>query len=119
MTEHNFETENHFISPPKDDPISISYLSQCDGTKEGYPVYVAIKGIVFDVTPNKTSYGPGGSYHVFAGKDASRGLGKSSLKEEDTSADYSDLNEAELQTLDKWFNFFSKKYNIVGKVVQD
>ncbi|KTW28573.1 hypothetical protein T552_01834 [Pneumocystis carinii B80] len=119
MTDHSFETESKSILPPKDDPIPLSYLSQCDGSNEGFPVYVAIKGMVFDVTPNRASYGPGGSYHVFAGKDGSRGLGKSSLKEEDATADYSDLNESELQTLEKWVDFFSKKYNIVGKVVQD
>ncbi|QSL65513.1 hypothetical protein MERGE_002826 [Pneumocystis wakefieldiae] len=105
--------------PLKDNPISLAYLSQCDGSNEDFPIYVAIKGTVFDVTSNKASYGPGGGYHVFAEKDASRGFGKSSLKEEDAIADYSNLNESELQTLEKWFDFFSKKYNIVGKVVQD
>jgi len=68
------------LDPPKDDPISLEYLSKCDGqnllslhveascTKTGcagsnpdYPTYVAIKGTVFDVTGNK-AYGPEGSY---------------------------------------------------------
>ena len=31
------------LKPPKDDPISVDYLSKCDGTHEGYPTYVAIK----------------------------------------------------------------------------
>jgi len=31
------------LDPPKDDPISIEYLSKCDGKHEGYPTYVAIK----------------------------------------------------------------------------
>lgn len=54
---------------------------------------------------------------VFAGKDASRALGKTSTKAEDVSADYSDLDEKEMGTLQDWLTFFSKRYNVVGKVV--
>lgn len=78
-------------------------------------------------------YGPGGGYSVrlhqfvyvssltsltkvFAGKDASRGLGKSSLKPEDAVSDYSTLDTDEMKVLDDWFTYFSKRYNIVGKV---
>lgn len=45
---------------------------------------------------------PGKGYHIFAGKDGSRGLGKSSLKPEDAVADYSTLDEKELKVLDDW-----------------
>lgn len=53
---------------------------------------------------------------VFAGKDASRALAKTSLKEEDCSSHWEDLDEKEKGTLMDWFTFFSKRYNIVGKV---
>lgn len=53
---------------------------------------------------------------VFAGKDASKGLGMSSLKPEDAVADYSELSDEHKKVLDDWFTFFSKRYNIVGKV---
>lgn len=92
-------------------------------------------GTVFDVTGNK-SYAPGAGYHctldciipikllakdmdpisVFAGKDASRALAKTSLKEEDCSPRWEDLDEKEKGTLKDWFTFFSKRYNVVGKV---
>lgn len=68
-------------------------------------------------------YGPGGrvysyldhylhtesslaSYHVFAGKDASKGLGLSSVKVEDAVPDYSTLDEASMKTLDGWYEFY-------------
>lgn len=51
---------------------------------------------------------------MFAGKDASRALAKSSLKPEDCVPEWSDLPESEKKTLDDWFTFFSKRYNIVG-----
>lgn len=62
-------------------------------------------------------YGKGAGYNVFAGKDASRALGMSSLKPEDAVADYSTLTPEELGVLDDWMKYFTKRYNIVGKVV--
>jgi len=53
---------------------------------------------------------------VFAGKDPSRALACSSLKPEDCRPDWYDLPEKEKTVLDEWFTFFSKRYNIVGKV---
>lgn len=53
---------------------------------------------------------------VFAGKDASRALGKTSTKPEDVSSEWKDLDEKEQGTLNDWITFFSKRYNIVGVV---
>ncbi|KAI7898308.1 cytochrome b5-like heme/steroid binding domain-containing protein [Cokeromyces recurvatus] len=104
---------------PKATPITVSELSKYDGSDPSLPIYVAIKGDVFDVSKNTSSYGKGSGYNVFAGKDSSKALGKSSLKPEDCIGDYSDLTEKELETLNQWYTFFSKRYNIVGKVVPD
>ena len=54
---------------------------------------------------------------VFAGKDASRALGMSSVKPEDVTAQWEDLPAKEKKVLDDWMTFFSKRYNVVGKVV--
>jgi len=89
------------------------------------------------VTGNK-AYQPGGSYNgeyttilfrmpesqvtlandkpVFAGKDASRALGKTSTKPEDVKAEWQDLGDKEKETLNDWVTFFSKRYNVVGVV---
>jgi membrane-associated progesterone receptor component len=53
---------------------------------------------------------------VFTGKDASRALAKSSLKPEDCTPEWQDLDDKEKKVLDDWFTFFSKRYNVVGKV---
>ena len=55
---------------------------------------------------------------VFAGKDASRALAMSSVKPEDVTAEWEDLGDKEKTVLEEWMTFFSKRYNIVGKVVQ-
>ncbi|OJK02571.1 putative progesterone binding protein [Aspergillus brunneoviolaceus CBS 621.78] len=103
------------LDPPKYDLITVEELSKCDGTDPNRPTLVAIKGIVFDVTRN-AAYSPSGQYHVFAGKDPSRALASSSLKPEDCRPDWYDLEDKEKTVLDEWFTFFSKRYNIVGKV---
>ncbi|KAF9146505.1 hypothetical protein BGX30_014570 [Mortierella sp. GBA39] len=90
-------------------------LAEHDGEKEDGSIYVAIKGIVFDVTAKKAMYGPSGGYHCFAGKDASKALGKSSLKPEDCIADYSELTEKERKTMEDWYVFFEKRYAIIGR----
>ncbi|TID29802.1 hypothetical protein CANINC_001617 [Pichia inconspicua] len=107
------------LDPPKDDALTLDQIAQCDGERNKC-MWIAIKGTVFDVTNNTNAYGVGKGYHVFVGKDASRALGKSSLKPEDVdpkvSWDYSTLNEKEMKTLNDWYTFFSKRYNIIGRV---
>ncbi|RAR10453.1 cytochrome b5 [Stemphylium lycopersici] len=53
---------------------------------------------------------------VFAGKEPNRALGMSSLKPEDCISDYSGLSDKEKQVLNDWHTFFSKRYNIVGRL---
>lgn len=47
-------------------------LALHNGTDPSLPIYIAINSTVFDVTAGKYTYGPGGSYSVFAGKHATR-----------------------------------------------
>lgn len=47
-------------------------LKKYDGSNPDLPVYLAINGSIYDVTAGRRFYGPGGSYHFFAGADASR-----------------------------------------------
>jgi len=102
------------LDPPKSDPISKDFLAKCNGV-DSELCYVAIKGKVFNVS-GKAPYQPGGSYHVFTGKDASRALALTSTKPEDVRPDWQDLEEKEKKTLDDWMTYFSKRYNIVGVV---
>lgn len=52
--------------------FTLEELAAFDGTDESKPLYLAINGTVYDVSANRRTYGPGGSYHWFAGCDASR-----------------------------------------------
>lgn len=103
------------LAPPRDDLVSVEYLSKCTGKNEGYPTLVAILGKIYDVTKNDV-YAPGKGYNVFTGRDASRALAKSSLEESDCVDDIEGLTDEELTTLKDWNTFFSYRYNVVGRV---
>lgn len=91
-------------------------LRKFDGT-DGRPVYVGAKGLVFDMTTARDKYGPGGPYAVFAGRDASRALGKHSLDRADAdNASWKDLSPAEVNALDEWVAMFASKYQQVGTI---
>lgn len=53
---------------------------------------------------------------VFTGKDASRALAQSSLKEEECRPEWDDLTDEQKKVLNDWYTFFSKRYNIKGVV---
>ena len=57
-------------------PVSLTdaELLSYDGSDPSKPIYLALNGTIYDVTAGRRVYGPGGSYNVFAGKDAARGF---------------------------------------------
>ncbi|GAP88978.1 putative cytochrome b5-like heme steroid binding domain-containing protein [Rosellinia necatrix] len=52
--------------------LTLAELATYDGTDETKPLYLAINGTIYDVSSNRRTYGPGGSYRFFAGADAAR-----------------------------------------------
>jgi predicted heme/steroid binding protein len=86
--------------------------------RNGSPVYVGIMGQVYDVTSGKRIYGPGGSYHFFAGRDASRAFVTGKFKE-DLNDDVRDLSAQDMKGLIDWRSFYQnhESYMYVGKVV--
>ncbi|KAK4236520.1 cytochrome b5-like heme/steroid binding domain-containing protein [Achaetomium macrosporum] len=92
--------------------------------ENGMPVYLAVRGRVFDVTRGRNFYGPGGPYANFAGRDASRGLACGSFDEAMLTKDLdgpldtlSDLGREEMEALRGWEERFEEKYLVVGRLV--
>ncbi|KAH9909016.1 cytochrome b5 [Xylariomycetidae sp. FL2044] len=90
----------------------------------GMPVFLAVRGRVFDVTSGRNFYGPGGPYENFAGRDASRGLAFHSFDEDMLTKDLDGpldkldgLGPDELESLQGWEERFLSKYMVVGKLV--
>lgn len=93
-------------------------LFKWDGVN-GKKILIAVNHLVFDVSQSKKIYGPGGSYHSFAGIDASPFLIQNSipkkLKEAPTKIfDLQHLKGDDLISITNWYNFFINKYPIVG-----
>jgi membrane-associated progesterone receptor component len=90
----------------------------------GTPVYLAVRGRVYDVSRGRNFYGPGGPYSNFAGRDASRGLAKNSFDEDMLTKDLDGplddlqgLGPDDLESLEGWDSRFSEKYDIIGRLV--
>lgn len=88
------------------------------------PVYLAVRGRVFDVTRGRNFYGPGGPYSNFAGRDASRGLACGSFDEDMLTKDLDGpldklegLDGEQMEALQGWEERFLEKYDVVGRLV--
>lgn len=81
-------------------------LLSYDGSDPQKPLYLAINGTIYDVSNGRRMYGPGGSYNVFAGRDAARGFVTGCFAEDQT-ADLRGLEEMFLPVddpeVDKYF----------------
>jgi membrane-associated progesterone receptor component len=88
------------------------------------PILFAVKGKVFDVTPGKNFYGPGGPYQNFAGRDASKGLACGSFSEDMLTEDLNgpldtleELTPDQKDALENWYGKFEEKYTVVGELI--
>ncbi|PUZ76764.1 hypothetical protein GQ55_1G316500 [Panicum hallii var. hallii] len=91
-------------------------LRAYDGSDPKKPLLMAIKGQIYDVTQSRMFYGPGGPYALFAGRDASRALAKTSFEPSDLTSDISGLGPFEAEALQKWEYKFKSKYVTVGTI---
>ncbi|KAH7103015.1 cytochrome b5 [Auriculariales sp. MPI-PUGE-AT-0066] len=98
--------------------FSEKQLKQFDGTDPTKPIYLALDGEVFDVSAGRHTYGPGGSYHHFAGVDHARAFVTGCFKEHKTH-DIRGFTESQIGSLNHWKDFFrtSKKYFKVGTIL--
>eukprot|EP00877_Chromochloris_zofingiensis_P001930 jgi/Chrzof1/11738/Cz06g07180.t1 len=93
-------------------------LAAFDGSDPGKPLYIAVRGAVYDVSAGREFYGPGGPYHVFAGKECARALAFMKVTAEECNDDLSGATEKQLKTLADWESKFASKYGIKGQVVE-
>ncbi|CAB3403373.1 unnamed protein product [Caenorhabditis bovis] len=87
-----------------------------DGTRDSKPVYLAILGRVYNVNKGKKHYGPGGSYHFFAGRDATRAFVTGDFSEQGLVDSTDDLSPEDLLGIRDWVSFYEKDYTLVGVV---
>mmetsp|Transcript_29437 Transcript_29437/g.25141 ORF Transcript_29437/g.25141 Transcript_29437/m.25141 type:complete len:86 (-) Transcript_29437:30-287(-) len=81
------------MTVPEKEGWTVDELKAYDGSGET-PILIGVKGRVYNVWTKAALYGPGGGYHIFAGRDASRLLAKGILK--DSEDDGNELTKQEL-----------------------
>lgn len=94
-------------------------LRAYNGSDPNKPILIAIRGQIYDVSSSRMFYGPGGSYAMFAGREASRALALLSFKPQDLNGNLEGLDDSELQILQDWEDKFMDKYVKVGELVQE
>ncbi|CAG2067296.1 unnamed protein product, partial [Timema podura] len=97
--------------------FSVNDLSKYNGIEGSKGLYLSILGKVYDVKKGKQHYGPGGSYHSFAGKDASRAFITGDFNETGLSDDVLDLTPQELKSIIHWTEFYARDYKYRGKLI--
>ncbi|EFJ44989.1 hypothetical protein VOLCADRAFT_64254 [Volvox carteri f. nagariensis] len=91
-------------------------LARHDGSDKSLPLYLSIKGVVYDITKGKDYYGPDGVY-PFAGKEVARAFALFSTEETDCNDNLEGLSYTELENLRDWTARFNSKYPIIGRLV--
>ncbi|CCW63215.1 unnamed protein product [Phytomonas sp. EM1] len=86
---------------------------------DGSPIYISVKGNVYDCTTGSNFYGQDGPYKCFAGKEVSRGLAKMILTGEEDNSGWDNLSEQHMSTLNGWVEKFNSKYPVVGTFQPD
>lgn len=117
--------EEDLPDPPRN--FTIHQLREFDGTKDEKgrekDVYLALNGIVFDVSKGRDFYGPNGPYEKFAGHECGVALAKMSFDDEhlDDLKGCKELSFGERNELDGWISKFRdyRGYPVKGKLVLD
>ncbi|KAK3148056.1 hypothetical protein QOZ80_3BG0290060 [Eleusine coracana subsp. coracana] len=96
---------------------TLDELSRYNGTDEGLPILLGILGSVFDVTKGRSHYGPGGGYHHFAGRDASRAFVSGNFTGDGLTDSLQGLSSMEVNSIVDWRKMYFEKYTYAGKLV--
>ncbi|KAK3150799.1 hypothetical protein QOZ80_3AG0237940 [Eleusine coracana subsp. coracana] len=96
---------------------TLDELSRYNGTDEGLPILLGILGSVFDVTKGRSHYGPGGGYHHFAGRDASRAFVSGNFTGDGLTDFLQGLSSMEVNSIVDWRKMYFEKYIYAGKLV--
>ncbi|CAL9685902.1 unnamed protein product [Knipowitschia caucasica] len=97
--------------------ITFHELSFYDGKEGSKGLYLAVLGQIFDVNKGEKHYGPGGAYHVMAGKDASLSFITGDFRETELTDDVSNVSPLQLVALYEWLSFYQRQYQHVGFLI--
>uniref|UniRef100_A0A7S1AUZ1 Cytochrome b5 heme-binding domain-containing protein n=1 Tax=Noctiluca scintillans TaxID=2966 RepID=A0A7S1AUZ1_NOCSC len=97
--------------------VTLDELHQYNGD-DGGRIIMSIAGELLDITAGAEVYGPGGGYHLLAGRDTTRCLGTMSL-EPDELDDLAWQPESveDASALEQWRKKLKEKYPVTGRLI--
>jgi predicted heme/steroid binding protein len=103
--------------------LTVDELAEYDGrllpdSSERAPLFLAIRGRIYDVSAGVAFYGPGRSYHKLVGKDATRAFCTGCLEPDCLISSTMGLAPSQLKEADRWIELYEHhdKYKLVGAV---
>uniref|UniRef100_A0A7S1ZS28 Cytochrome b5 heme-binding domain-containing protein n=1 Tax=Trieres chinensis TaxID=1514140 RepID=A0A7S1ZS28_TRICV len=91
------------------------------GKKKGEkPVYLSVKGVVYDASKGRHLYGPGGPFEVYAGRECGAALARGSLDQSDLdNISCDDLSMNEQTELEGWVERLKSSlcYPVLGRLI--
>ncbi len=105
----------------EDFTVTASELLEMDGRTKDTPIYISLRGLVYDVSAARDKYGPGKSYHALCGKDATISFATGCFGDSCPEKKVEDLNEEELKQVQDWIELYHHhdKYKYIGRLVID
>lgn len=89
-------------------------LAQYTGRPASPGLYLALLGVVYDVSSGRQYYGEGGGYSFFSGRDASRAFVSGQFDEEGLVEEVAGLAGSDYLGLEEWQAFYESDYTRVG-----
>jgi predicted heme/steroid binding protein len=95
--------------------FTLEELNEYDGSDPNKPIYISIRGIVFDVTKGRRHYRKGETYHSLVGREASRVFLTGDLNSvSEENMDLNNLTDKQRIDLEHWVEYFTQEYPQVG-----
>lgn len=100
--------------------VTSEELEFADGEDDS-PMYLSIRGRVYDVTQGTAFYAEGKPYHAFVGKDATRAFALGCTAPRCISSDTEGLTPAQHKEIDRWIELYEThdKYTYVGRLQKE
>lgn len=103
--------------------LTLEELAEYDGrelpgTNGNAPLFLSVRGRIYDVTAGAAFYGPGRSYHKLVGKDATRAFCTGCLEPECLISSVKGLTDLQQKEAERWVELYEHhdKYKLVGRL---
>ena len=89
--------------------LTLEELAEKDG-ENGRPLYLSIRGRVYDVTKGRSFYGKGRSYHHFVARDATRAFATNCKQPACLISTLDGLSNQDKKEIDRWVELVRNLY---------